>query len=137
VELSCKQPEAAGANEGKVTELVSTLAELKADKQLQRGAKKETKEKAKRDKAIKARQEAEQVNQSKCAITLQRVVTDGADLLKKPYSVLLLKPYYNVKVPATMKIADLVRVLFTSTVMAVALDVGDVAPGVGHRTSGG
>jgi hypothetical protein len=106
--------------------------------QYQKGANKEKKEKAKIDKAIKARLEAK-VNQSKCAIALQKLqkeATDGADLLKKLDLVLLLKHYYKVKVPATTKLVDL-RVLFTSTVAAapvigdVASDVGDAASGVG------
>ena len=105
-------------------QLVSALAELEADKQYQKGANKEKKEKDKQDKAIKARLEAK-VNQSKCATALQKEATDGADLLKKPDLVLLLKHYYKVKVPATTKIADL-RVLFTSTVAAASV-IGDVA----------
>jgi hypothetical protein len=48
---------------------VSALAELEADKQHQKGANKEKKEKAKQDKAIKARLEAK-VNQSKCSVAL-------------------------------------------------------------------
>jgi hypothetical protein len=115
-------------------QLVSALAELEADKQHQKGANKEKNEKAKQDKAIKARLEAE-VNQSKCAGALQKEATDGADSLKKPDLVLLFKHYYKVKVPATMKIAVL-RGLFTSIVAAsvigdVASDVGDAASGVG------
>ena len=115
--------------------LVSALAELEADKQHQKGVNKEKREKAKQVKAIKARLKAE-VNQSKCAIVLQKEATDCADLLKKPDFVLLLKHYYKVKVPATTKIADL-RVLFTSIVAAasvigdVASDVGDAALAVG------
>jgi hypothetical protein len=74
------------------------------------------------------------VNQSKCAIALQREATDGADLLKKPYLVLLLKHYYKVKVPATTKIIDL-RVLFTSTVAAASV-IGDVVSDVDDAASG-
>jgi hypothetical protein len=75
------------------------------------------------------------VNQSKCAIGLQRQATEGADLLKKPDLDRLLKHYYQVKVSATTNIVDL-RVLLTSTVAAalvigeVASDVGDAVPGV-------
>jgi hypothetical protein len=116
-------------------QLVSALAELEADKQHQKGANKEKKEKAKQDKAIKAQLEAE-MNQSKCAVVLQKEATDGADLLKKPDFFLLLKHYYKVKVPATTKIADL-RLLFTCTVAAASVignvesDVGDAVSGVG------
>ncbi len=73
------------------------------------------------------------MNQSKCAIALQKEATDGADSLKKPDLVLLLKHYYKVKVPATAKIADL-RVLFTSTVAAASV-IGDVASDVGDAAS--
>jgi hypothetical protein len=76
------------------------------------------------------------VNQSKCALALQKEAIDGADLLKKPDLVLLLKHFYKVKVPATTNIADL-RVLFTSTVAAASIlgnvlsDFGNAALGVG------
>jgi hypothetical protein len=55
-------------------------------------------------------------------------------LLKKPDLVLLLKHYYKVKVPATIKIAD-VRVLFISTV-TVASVIGNLASDVGNAASG-
>jgi hypothetical protein len=133
VELSCKQPGAAGANKGKVAVGVCFGRAGEADKQYQKGANKEKKQKAKRDKAMKERLEAE-VNQSKCAIALQKEATDGADLQKKPDLVLLLKHYYKAKVPATRKIADL-RVLFTSTV-AAALVIGNLASDVGNAALG-
>jgi hypothetical protein len=51
--------------------VAALVAELEADKQLQKEANREKKEKDKQDKAIKAWLEAN-ANQSKCAIVLQK-----------------------------------------------------------------
>jgi hypothetical protein len=64
VELSRKQPERQELTKERL-QLVVALAELEADKQLQKEASKEKKEKAKRDKAVKVRLlEADAINQS-------------------------------------------------------------------------
>ncbi len=134
----------AGANKGKVAvgcciggaflQLVAALAELEDDKRVYKETNKEKKEQAKRDKASKAELEAFE-NQGKCVIALQKVASKGADSLKRPELVLLLKHHYMVKVTAAMKVAELKDELLTYT-LAVAANIEYAASGVGATLEG-